>query len=229
MKNERYIPALAFGFLDPLYDITMLFMRESAFKKRLVKQAGILKGRRVLDLGCGTATLTMMMKRAQPDAKIVGLDGDPKILEIAKSKIEKGGLDIPLNLGMAFKLPYKNNFFDRVVSSLVIHHLTRENKIRTFAEIFRVLKPGGELHVADFGKPNNPLMHLISLVMRNFEETKEGIAGQLPGMLGNAGFEKAEETARYSTVFGTLSLYRAKKPSLRQRRLTKQTPKWGIP
>ncbi len=212
VKNERYIPALNFGFLDPFYDLTMPFMRESSFKRRLVEQAKIRKGHRALDIGCGTATLTMMMKKAQPGAKIVGLDGDPKILEIAKSKIAKEGLDIPLTLGMAFKLPYKNHSFDRVVSSLVIHHLTRENKIRTFAEVFRVLKPGGEFHVADFGKPHNPLMRLISLVMRNLEETKENMAGQLPEMFMNAGFENVEETARYSTIFGTLSLYRAKKP-----------------
>lgn len=218
MKNERYIPALSFGFLDPFYDFSMRFMRESAFKRRLVEQAKIRKGHRVLDVGCGTATLAIMMKRAHPDAEVVGLDGDKKILDIAKSKIAKEGLGIPLHLGMAFKLPYKNNSFDTAVSSLVFHHLTKENKIRTFAEIFRVLKPGGELHVADFGKPNSPVMYLISLVMRNSEETRENMAGLLPEMFRDAGFEKVEETARYSTVFGTLSLYLAKKPPLRPRR-----------
>lgn len=217
MKNERYIPALTFGVLDPVYDLTMrLFLRESTFKRRLVEQARIRKNHRVLDLGCGTATLTIMMKKAQPKAEVIGLDGDPGILDIARSKIEKEDLGIPLTLGMAFKLPYKNDSFDRVVSSLVIHHLTKKNKAKTFAEVFRVLKPGGEFHVADFGKPHNPVMYMISLVMRNLEETRENIAGLLPEMFGNAGFEEVEETARYSTVFGTFSIYRAKKP-LKQR------------
>jgi SAM-dependent methyltransferase len=106
-------------------------------------------------------------------------------------------------------LPYPDSSFDRVVSSLVFHHLTTENKARTFKDIFRVLKPGGELHVADFGKPHNALMYLISLVFRHLEETGDNIDGLLPEMFQKAGFDRAEETARFMTMFGTLSLYRA--------------------
>lgn len=208
---SKFIPALKFGLLTPLYDFFMqLTMRELIIKRRLVEQMGLEKGHSVLDLGCGTATLTILIKKTCPEAEVTGLDGDPKILEIARSKV--GELDITLDRGMAFELPYPDGSFDRVVSSLVIHHLTRENKMRTFQEIFRVLRPGGELHVADLGKPHNTLMFLISLIFSRLEETSDNIKGLLPEMLRETGFEQVEETARFMTAFGTLSLYRARKP-----------------
>jgi ubiquinone/menaquinone biosynthesis C-methylase UbiE len=75
---------------------------------------------------------------------------------------------------------------DRVVSSMVFHHLNRENKVRALKEIFRVLRPGGELHIADFGKPHKALMYLI-LFSRHFEETSDNIKGLLPEMFRQAG------------------------------------------
>jgi SAM-dependent methyltransferase len=103
--------------------------------------------------------------------------------------------------------------FDRVVCTLLLHHLTRENKVRTLNEVFRVLRPGGELHVADFGKPQNALMYTISLVTRRFEEAADNVAGFLTELFWKAGFDAVEETARYMTIMGTLALYRAKKPA----------------
>ena len=209
---NKYIPALSHEWLTPLYDpIMQLFMRESTFKRCLVLQAKIEKGYRVLDIGCGTATLTILIKKVNPEAEVRGLDGDPQILKMAKTKIIREGIDIKLDLGMSFELPYPDSSFDRVVSSLVFHHLTRENKARTFKEILRVLRSGGELHVADFGKPHNGLMYLISLVFRHLEETRDNIRGLLPEMMQKAGFDHVEETARYTTLFGTLSLFRARK------------------
>lgn len=210
---NKYIPALSYEWFTPFYDPLMqLFMRESTFKRCLVEQAGIGKGSRLLDIGCGTATLTILIKKIHPEADVTGLDGDPEILQMARKKVTKASLDIKLDLGLSFELPYPDRSFDRVVSSLVFHHLTRENKARTFKEIFRILSPGGELHVADFGKPHNALMYLISLVFRHLEETRDNINGLLPGMFRKVGFEPVEETARFMTLFGTLSLYRARKP-----------------
>jgi len=212
-ETTAYIPAFGHSLLTPLYDLMMKWAaRETTFKPKLVEQARIEKSHRVLDLGCGTATLTILIKKTQAQAEVIGLDADPKILEIAKSKVARAGLDIELDYGTAFELPYPDNSFDCVVSSMVLHHLTRKNKVRSLKEAFRVLRPRGELHVADLGKPQNALMYLPSLIIGRLEETSDNVKGLLLEMLRNVGFDQVEETTRYMTIFGTITLYRARKP-----------------
>jgi ubiquinone/menaquinone biosynthesis C-methylase UbiE len=82
-RSAKYIPAVRFDWLTPLYDpIMQLFIPEKAFRRCLIDQMRIEKGHSVLDLGCGTATLAILIKKAHPGAKVVGLDIDQKILEI---------------------------------------------------------------------------------------------------------------------------------------------------
>lgn len=84
-----------------------------------IRQARIMPGQRVLDLDCGTATLTIMLKQARPEADVVGLDGDPEVLAIGREKIAKAGVEVRLDEGMAYSLAYPDQAFDRVVSSNV--------------------------------------------------------------------------------------------------------------
>jgi len=220
VKNRHeYIPALRYGWLTPLYDPLLRWtLRESIFKRNLVDQARISKGHRVLDLGCGTGTLTLLIKSYHPKADVLGLDADPKVLEVARAKAAKAGLNVRLDHGMAFQLPYPDASFDRVISTLLFHHLTRENKERTLREVFRVLRPSGELHVADYGKAQNKLMRVAFLLVQmldGFETTADNVSGLLPELFRMAGFMEVEESARYITIVGTLSLYRARKASCR--------------
>ena len=214
-KDSKYIPAFSYSSLTPIYDSIMRYaMRESVFKNRLVSQVRLGKDRMVLDLGCGTATLTISVKKTFPEAEAVGVDGDAEILKIAKEKINIAVVEITLNRGAVFELPYVAESFDCVLSSLVFHHLTRENKIRSLKEAFRVLKPRGELYVADFGKPQNTLMRLTSSITRWLEENHDNVKGLLPKMFRNVGFDQVEERAKFMTMFGTISLYRAQKPGI---------------
>lgn len=206
----HYIPALRYRFLTPFYDhLFKIFMQEDIFKKRLVDQAGLKAGMRLLDLGCGTGTLTLMVKQMHPQVEVFGLDSDPAILEIARKKVEKAGLEITLDQGMAFELPYQENYFDRVISSLVIHHISSENKQRTMLEIRRVLKRGGEFHMVDFGVPANTYARITSKVMRMFEEVDDNIQGRIITFLRSAGFSQVGEAGHSESFFGTLAFYSA--------------------
>jgi ubiquinone/menaquinone biosynthesis C-methylase UbiE len=191
-------------------------MPESLFMGRLVEQARIQPGHRVLDLGCGTATLTLCLKQAHPEAEVVGLDADPRVLEIAREKAASAGIHIVLDQGMACALPYADDFLDHVLSSLLFHHLTREDKLRALQEALRVLRPGGGLHIADWGKAEDWRMRTAFLLVQcldGWKTTSDNVIGMLPELLSQAGFARVRESERLRTVFGTLSLYQAQKPA----------------
>lgn len=210
--NDRYIPALSVDWLTPFFDpVLKWILHEDIFKNDLVQRADIAPSQRVLDLGCGTGTLTILIKQQQPAATVIGLDGDARVLDLAHTKRERSNTDLSLVEGMAFQLPYADAVFDRVLSSLVFHHLTTQNKQRTLHEVYRVLRLGGELFILDFGAPHTPGAHLISLVTRHLEEVFDNVLGLLPAMLQRAGFVHVEEINHYMTVVGTLTIYKAHK------------------
>ena len=217
MARDGYLPALRFPALTRLYDpVVGLTSRERRFKQLLVDQAAPEAGQRILDLGCGTGTLAIQVKQRQPDADVVGLDADPAMLSQAREKAGRAGVELTLTEGMSNELPFEDGSFDRVLSTLFFHHLDPEPKRQTVREIARVLRKGGELHVADWGRPSDPVMAVAFLGIRlldGFENTAENARGELPAIFEEAGLERAEQTDRLRTVLGTLALYRAERPS----------------
>lgn len=208
-KSQRsFVPALGFDVLTPLYDpLIRLALREEAVKQQLVDQARIAPGMDVLDFGCGTGTLVLLVKRSHPTARVVGLDVDPKVLEIARTKATAAGAAVELRQGTAADAGFAPASFDRVLTSLVLHHLTTDEKLETLRALRRALRAGGELHVADFGPPQNPLMWLLSLPIRLFDgsdRTAANLEGRLPDVIREAGFHDVKETQHLMTPFGTL-------------------------
>ena len=211
-SNEDYIPALGIRALTPFYDLIQRWVvRDTRFKSRLIEQAGIQAGQRVLDLGCGTGTLALMVKRSQPDAEVVGLDADPQMLKVATAKAALETIAVKFDQGMAFSLPYPDDSFDRVLSSLMIHHLKTPDKGKTAREIHRILKPGGRLHVIDFGKPRTLYGKLVGLFLHGFEEANDNIDGHLPRIFEQAGL-KVREAGDFMTFFGSLTFLHGEKP-----------------
>ena len=216
-SQDKYVPALGFHWLTPYYDAVVgTTTRERSFKQALIKQARFEPGHRVLDLASGTGTLAIWIKQHQPQANVTGVDGDPAILSLASRKAQKAIVSVQFDHALSFSLPYPAAHFDRVVSSLFFHHLSWENKERTAQELFRVLKPGAELHVADWGRATNVMMRGLFLFIQlldGFENTQDNVSGKLITLFEQAGFVEVKQRQTFGTVYGTMALYSAIKPS----------------
>ncbi|HEY5559797.1 MAG TPA: methyltransferase domain-containing protein [Steroidobacteraceae bacterium] len=215
--EQNYVPALGYHWLTPLYDVVVgATTRERHFKQALIQQASFAPGQRVLDLASGTGTLAIWIKQHEPLLDVTGVDADPDILATATLKARAAKVEIQFDRALSYSLPYPAVYFDRVVSSLFFHHLSWQDKLRTAQELFRVLKPGGVLHVADWGRPANLVMRGLFLMIQfldGFETTRDNAAGRLVSLFEDAGFVDVLQRQTFSTIFGTMALYRAAKPA----------------
>jgi ubiquinone/menaquinone biosynthesis C-methylase UbiE len=211
-NTQEYIPALGIRALTPFYDLVQRWLvGDVRFKRRLIQQAGIAGGQRVLDLGCGTGTLAIMVKQMHPEAEVAGLDADPQMLRVAMAKAGRTGVAVTFDRGMTYSLPYPDASVDRVLSSLMIHHLKTPDKERTAREIQRVLKPGGQLHVIDFGRPRSFYGKLLGPFLHIFEEANDNVAGRLPEIFARPGLT-VQEMGDFQTFFGSLTFLYGQKP-----------------
>lgn len=208
---QDFVPGAGFHWLTPIYDpLVALTCRDRTVKARLIATAGIHPGQRVLDLGCGTGTFALRVKRECPNADVTGFDADPRMLRRAAGKAKQYGLPITFDQGFSQTLPYPAGTFDRVVSSLFFHHLSPVAKATAFREAHRVLAPGGELHLADWGRPTGPLMRFLFVGIRlldGFTNTADHANGRLPEMIREAGFCDVRAGERYRTLFGSIQLF----------------------
>ncbi len=216
LKHSKYVPALGFHWLTPFYDaVAGATAREHTFKQALISQAEIEPGQSVLDLACGTGTLAIWIKQIYPSTVVFGMDGDTAILSMAVRKARRADVSVEFNKAMSFELPYLDGCFDRVVSSLFFHHLSWPEKKRTAEEIFRVLRPGAQLHIADWGKAKNTLMRVLYVpvqLLDGYKNTQDNVSGRLIELFEQTGFVEVSERQSFNTIFGTLSLYSAVKP-----------------
>ena len=216
-RPADYLPAVRFDALTPFFDVFVrATTRELTFKQKLLDQAQLDQNLDVLDVGSGTGTLAIWAKQRAPDARIRGLDGDRTIIARAVRKAARAGVEIAFDEGLSYELPYADASFDRVLSSLFFHHLVRRDKERTIAEIARVLRPGGELHVADFGQPRSLPSKLGAVFIRRFdgdEPTRDNLAGRLPELFEAGGLTDARERDRIPAPVSVISLYSARRPA----------------
>lgn len=214
-KSPEFIPALKFSWLSHLYDpLVKLARLDKVFYQTLLKQGSIEAADTVLDFGCGTGSFCIMAKKLVPKAEVHGLDIDPYILQIAEKKTKRENLDIFLKIYDGTSFPYEDDLFDKVFSSLVFHHLTREDKTKALQEIHRTLKPGGELHLLDFGQGKNIFMRgafLLIQLFDGFATTQDNIKGHLPLLVKKTGFTQVREKRQILTPVGPISLYKAVK------------------
>ena len=208
--QTRYVPAAGRAAFTRLYDATLaLTMREGRWRPAMVARltSQVPQGGRVVDVGAGTGTLAIAIARARPDAEVIGVDGDPEILGLARRK--EGAGAVTWRQDLAGELDLEDDSADAAVVSLVLHHLAPAAKARALGDIHRVLRPGGHLHVADWGRPHDPLMRAAFGVLQlidGVEGTRDHAAGRLEAIVRAAGFARVERYGRLRTGFGSLDL-----------------------
>jgi len=189
-------------------------MPEKKIKQVLISNANIHASSKLLDFGCGTATLTIMAKQSSPEAKVTGIDIDTEILDKATKKIKEEKLDIFLLDYDGKHLPFQRNAFDRVISCLVFHHLDTDIKQTMLAEIFRVMNKDGHLLIADFGRSKSWVQRTLFNIIRGldgFKSTDANARGLLPEMISDAGFENVAIKTRFKTMFGEVQIISGEK------------------
>jgi ubiquinone/menaquinone biosynthesis C-methylase UbiE len=159
-------------------------------RKLTADLALIEPGDSVLDVGCGTGEVTIQDKiRAGQEGHAYGIDPAPEMIALARSKAERKGMEIDFRVGVIESLPFPDASVDVVTSSLMMHHLPDDLKVRGLAEIYRVLKPGGRVLIFDFVRPGSFIDHLLFVLTMHHRRALA--AEELPKLLQDARFSEA--------------------------------------
>jgi ubiquinone/menaquinone biosynthesis C-methylase UbiE len=143
--------------------------------------------RRILDLGCGTGSTTLLLKKAFPQAEVVGLDLSPYMLVVAQDKANQSRLEIPFQQGNAEQTGFPDASFDLVTASLLFHEVPPLVACTILQEAFRLLKAGGEVLILD---GNQSTLRQTDWLTQIFEEPyiKDYASGDVAAWMSTAGF-----------------------------------------
>ena len=206
---RTYIPAAGHHWSLPLYDPLTKLIGVDRARNRLLEQADLLASYQILDVGCGTGSLALLIKRSQPDVDVVGLDPDAKALARGRRKAERAGVPIRFDAGFSDGLPYPSATFDRVFSSFMFHHVAAEEKQGMLREVRRVLKPGGRLEMLDFAGPDVGSNGLLARVMHSHHLLKDNSEERILTLMAEAGLVNAKQVGRGALLVGHIAYYQA--------------------
>ncbi|HUT65722.1 MAG TPA: class I SAM-dependent methyltransferase [Spirochaetota bacterium] len=166
---------------------------KSKFRRKQIGLMDIREGEKVLDVGCGTGVLSILSKLAAGEAgEVEGIDIAPAMIARAQQKADRAKLKIGFKAASIDELPYADNYFDLIISSMMFHHLPVEIKKKGLEEIYRVLKEKGRFFLCDFLTPGIIALPLMYLFFIWTSSTRYQLLGKLPGLIGECGFKSME-------------------------------------
>ena len=184
------------------------FGRDKAIRTKALELAAIRPGEKVLDVGCGTGTLAIAATDVTGEAgEVHGVDPSPEMIDVAQKKAARSGRHVRFQMGVIEALPYPDDEFDLVLSSLMLHHLPDDPKQKGFAEVLRVLKPGGRFLAVDFGSDTKSFLGHLLAVLGHARGSSN--AENLAAALRESGFGDVETG---STGIDAIWFFRGKAP-----------------
>ena len=218
MPAAGFTPALGHSALTPLYDLAIrLLTREQRWREALVEQINPKNGESVLDVGCGTGTLAIMLKRRSPGARVIGLDPDPAVLATAEEKAWRAGVDIEWRLGFACDAAAFGKF-DQVVSTLVFHQVPPEEKLAGIQAMFDAALERGSIHIADYCRQPDWLMRQLFRIIQTVDglpNTQANADGAVEKILAGLSGTQALPKTIVRTPTGAISLFQVRKRGAR--------------
>jgi len=194
----------------PAYDAlswAMSLGQEPAIRRETIRIAALQKGDKVLDVGCGTGTMAVAAwRKVRPDGTVTGIDASPEMAELARRKAKNKGARADFQVAPIEQLPFESGSFDVVLSTFMLHHLPEDLKEQGFAEIFRVLKPGGRFLAVDLAGKNKSLLSRLTALIGH--SMPDDYGERLMGGMKWAGFGEVMET---KTKYNYLAFLTAKK------------------
>jgi len=228
-RDRDFLPGMGKPWLMPLYDVYSRIARTRPLHDRAAALADVAPGETVLDVGCGTGNLSLAMLRAQPAARVTGLDPDVGALRTAARKARRRRVPLTLVQGFADRLPTEDGSLDHVVSALALHHVPDEGRVLFARDAFRALRPGGRVTIADFGGPDggrrygrddghghgrghgrgHAEAHRGHAAVAADPHAARNLDGGLVHLLADAGFTDAREVDRVEHRFGPITFVQA--------------------
>src|SRR4029077_2557745 len=120
MRGKRqgsYIPAASYHWLLPVFDFVTKLTGADPTRSALLQQAELRPGQQILDIGCGTGSLAILVKQLNSKIEVFGLDPDPKALALARRKARRAGVSLHFDQGFSDALEYPDDSFDHAFSS----------------------------------------------------------------------------------------------------------------
>ena len=175
-----------------LFSWVMSLGQEPAIRRKALDVAHLSPGHHLLDVGCGTGTLALTAwRRLQPEGKVFGIDASPEMIVIAQEKAIKRALRVSFQVSTIEHLPFPDASFDVVLSSFMLHHLPGDVRRQGFAQVFRVLKPGGRFLAVDLADSSRSLIGRLTGVFGH--AMPRGYVEGLVSEMRAAGLENVRE------------------------------------
>jgi ubiquinone/menaquinone biosynthesis C-methylase UbiE len=214
MREPEFTPAAGHAALTPVYDFALrVLTRERRWREALLEQIAPRDGQAILDVGCGTGTLAVMLKRRAPGTRVIGLDPDPAVLAIAAAKAQRAGVEIEWRRGFARDAGGFGEF-DHIVSTLVFHQAPPEEKLAGLRAMFSSVRPGGHVHIADYCRQPDWLMRQLFRIIQTVDgktNTQANVDGAIEEILSSLSEAQAVPRTIVRTPTGAISLFRVRK------------------